>query len=85
MSPLRVKTPDLLQLSHFMRGPVAQGWGSLMAQMVKNLPELGETWVQSLGCEDSHGNPLQYSFLENSHGQRSLVGCSPWGRLVRHD
>ena len=26
-----------------------------------------------------HGNPLQYFCLENSHGQRSLVGCSPWG------
>jgi len=26
-----------------------------------------------------HGNPLQYSCLENSHGQRSLVGYSPWG------
>ena len=27
-----------------------------------------------------HGNPLQYSCLENLHGQRSLVGYSPWGR-----
>ena len=26
-----------------------------------------------------NGNPLQYSCLENSHGQRSLVGYSPWG------
>ena len=26
-----------------------------------------------------HGNPLRYSCLENPHGQRSLVGCSPWG------
>ena len=26
-----------------------------------------------------HGNPLQYSHLENLHGQRSLVGYSPWG------
>ena len=26
-----------------------------------------------------HGNLLQYSCLENSHGQRSLAGCSPWG------
>ena len=24
-----------------------------------------------------HGNPLQYSFLENPHGQRSLAGYSP--------
>ena len=27
-----------------------------------------------------HSNPLQYSCLENAHGQRSLVGYSPWGR-----
>ena len=27
-----------------------------------------------------NGNPLQYSCLENSHGRRSLVGYSPWGR-----
>ena len=25
------------------------------------------------------GYPLQYSCLENPHGQRSLVDCSPWG------
>ena len=27
-----------------------------------------------------NGNPLQYSCMEKSHGWRSLVGCSPWGR-----
>ena len=32
-----------------------------------------------------HGNPLQYSCLENPHGQRSLEGCSPQGRRVQHD
>ena len=25
-----------------------------------------------------HGNPLQYSCLETSNGQRSLAGYSPW-------
>ena len=41
-----------------------------MTQMVKNLPSMKETRVQSLGWEDSprdgNGNPLQYSCLENS-------------------
>ena len=36
-----------------------------MAQKVKNLPAMQETWVQSLGWEDSlgggYGNPLQCS------------------------
>ena len=26
-----------------------------------------------------HGNPFQYSCLESPHGERSLVGYSPWG------
>ena len=26
-----------------------------------------------------HGNPLQCSYLENPHAQRSLAGYSPWG------
>ena len=29
---------------------------------------------------EGNGNPLQYYCLEKSHGQRSLVGYSPWGR-----
>ena len=39
--------------------------------------------VRSLGPEDppgeGHGNPSQYSHLENPYGLRSLVGYSPWG------
>ena len=97
-------------------------WVSLVVQMVKNVPAMRETWIQSLGQDipwrrawqptpvfldfpggsDSkesacnvrdlgliagsgrspgggHGNPLQYSCLENPHGQRWLAGYSPWG------
>ena len=28
---------------------------------------------------EGNGNPLQYSCLENSHGQSCLVGYSPYG------
>ena len=28
---------------------------------------------------EGNGNPLPYSFLENPHVQRILVGYSPWG------
>ena len=35
-----------------MRFPHFSLWTSLVAQMVKNLPEMQETWVQSLGRED---------------------------------
>ena len=29
-----------------------------------------------------HGNPLQYSCLENPHAQRKLLGYSPWGHRL---
>ena len=63
---------------------------SLVAQTVKNLPAMWETWVQPLGWEDSldegMATQLQDSCLENPHGQRILVGYSPWGsQRVRHD
>ena len=45
-------------------------WASLVAYLVKNLSAMQETWIQSLGREDSprkrKGYPLQYSCLENS-------------------
>ena len=41
-----------------------------MAQLLKNLPAIQETWVGSLGWEDSAGEEkdyrLQYSGLQNS-------------------
>ena len=39
-----------------------------MAQLLKNLPAMQETWVQSLGWEDplEMGKVTQYSGLENS-------------------
>ena len=50
--------------------PLQYSWASLVTQLVKNLPAMWETWVQSLGWEDSlvegKGYPLQYSGLENS-------------------
>ena len=33
--------------------PLQYSWASLVAQTVKNLPAMLETWVQSLGWEDS--------------------------------
>ena len=54
-----------------------------MAQMVKNVHAMWETLglIPGLGRSPGrgHGNLLQYSCLENPHGQRSLAGYSPWG------
>ena len=33
--------------------PLQYCWGSLMAQLVRNPPVMQETWVQSLGWEDT--------------------------------
>ena len=63
--------------------PLQYSWTSLVTQTVI-LSAIWEAWLQSLDWEDplEEGmvNPLQYSCLENPHGQRSLVGYSPWSR-----
>ena len=55
--------------------------------MVKNPPanaaEIRDVGlIPGLGRSPGGGlvNPLQYSYLENPHGPRSLAGYSPWGR-----
>ena len=61
---------------------------SLVAQLVKNLPAMWETWVGSLGWEDPWRRerlPTPVFLPGEFHGQRSLVGNSPWGRRVRHN
>ena len=66
--------------------PLQYSGASLVPQMVNNLPAMQETWVQCLGWEDSpgggHGNPFQYSFLENLQRTGELGRThpmSPWG------
>ena len=54
---------------------------SLVAQLVKNLLAMQETcnsWVGKFPWRKDR-LPLQYSSLENLHGQRSLAVCGPWG------
>ena len=55
---------------------------SLVAQVVRNLTALQETWVQSLGWEDPLEEGMQPTpvFLPGEfHGQRSLVGYTVHG------
>ena len=49
--------------------------------MVKNLPAMWETWVRSLGGEDTlkrEWQPTPVFLPRESHGHRSLAGYSPW-------
>ena len=53
----------------------------IVAQLVKNRPAVQETRVRSLGWEDPwkrKWQPTPVSLPGKSHGQRSLVSCSPW-------
>ena len=40
--------------------------------------DLGSIPGLGISPGEGHGNPLQYSCLEKTQGQRSLVGYSPW-------
>ena len=64
-------------------------WASLVAQTVKNLPTIWETWVQSLGWEDllekgmaTHCSVLAWriSWTEESGGLQSM-GSQSWTQL----
>ena len=55
---------------------------SLVAQMVKNLPEMQETsvhpWVRKIPLR-REWQPTPVFLPGEPHGQRSLAGYSPWG------
>ena len=53
--------------------PLQYSWASLVAQLVKNLPAMWETWVRSLGWED----PLEKGKATHSS---ILAWRIPWGR-----
>ena len=58
-------------------------WASVVSQKVKkssyNTGDLGSIPGLERSPGGRHGNPLQYSCLENPHGQRSLAGYCSWG------
>ena len=57
-------------------------WASLVARIIKNLPAVQGIQVRSLGQKDPREKEMaiQSSILVPGefHGQRSLVGYSPW-------
>ena len=64
--------------------PLQYTWASLVAQLVKNLPTMQETWVRSLGWDD----PLEKGKATHSS---NLAWRIPWmvesmgSQRVRHD
>ena len=59
---------------------ILRPWAFLVAQTIKDLPAMQESWVRSRGRSPAEGNgyPLLYSCLENP--QSSVADYSPWGR-----
>ena len=52
--------------------------GSVGKESTCNVGDLSSKPGLGISPGGGHGNPLQYSCLENPHGPRSLVGYSPW-------
>ena len=53
--------------------------GSEVKASASNVGDLGLIPGSGGSPGEGNGNPLQYSCLENSHGQRNLVGYCLWG------
>ena len=53
--------------------------GSASKEYSCNVGDLGSIPGLERSPEEGHVNPLLYTCLDNPHGQRSLVGNSPWG------
>ena len=54
-----------------------------MVRICPLLQEMQETWIRSLGQEDTLKKEVGSTpvfWLGESHGQSSLAGYSPWGR-----
>ena len=55
-------------------------WMNFLANPMLYVGDVGSIFGLGRSPGGGHGNPLQYSCLENPHRQRSLVGYSPRGR-----
>ena len=52
--------------------------GSDTKECARNAGDLGSIPEFGGSPREGHVNPLEYSCLENLHGQKSLTGYSPW-------
>ena len=85
-SACHAEDPDLIPGSVSSPGkgignPLHYSWASLVAQTVKNLPEVQETWVKSLGWED----PLEEGIETHSRilAWRIPMNRGAWWGTVR--
>ena len=72
---------DECQRYNFKMTPYPLGFpgGSTDKESTCNAGDLSSIPRMGRSPGGQHSNPCQYPYLEINHGQRSLVGCSPWG------
>ena len=85
LSLLQTPCKFLINPCHTLNCPSwsPSGWDG--KEFASNMGNLGSIPRLGRSPGGGHGNPLQYSCLENPHGLRSLAGYSPRGGRVRHD
>ena len=91
MSPVLKIGPDRDAVVSFHSGSVMD-WAPQEALAVKDLAgSVGDVkrcgldpWVGKIPCRRKW-QPTPVFVPGKSYGQRSLVGCSPWGHRVGHD
>ena len=80
---MAASTLEMYVNSGYVRVTLSLNWASLVAQTVKNLPGMQETWVQSLGWEDTlekgvaaHSSVLAWRIpWAEEPGGLQCVGC----------
>ena len=64
--------------------PLQYSWASLVAQLVKNLPAMRETYVRSLGWEDLLEKGLHDMISSYFHGRSFFIPQTKWCGFHRH-
>ena len=52
--------------------------GSVVKNLPANAGDASSIPVPGRSLGEGNGNPLQYPYLKKPHGERSLMGYSPW-------
>ena len=79
-----VKVKNLIGAIFSLSSLKLQLWAFMVAKMIKDLPAVWETWVQSLGWKDlleegmaTYSSILAWKIEDIRHGYRGLIGYSP--------
>ena len=72
----------LISFKTFLHNVSRYSKASLIAQLVKNLPAMQETWARKIPS-GRKWQPTPVFLSREFQGQRRLAGYCPWGRKSR--